>query len=139
MSIRAATLDDVLRIREIRAAVRENRLSDPERVSHADVVAFIRRCGVWVWEEDGRILGFSAGDLADGTIWALFVDPACERGGIGQALIARSCEGLRAAGHAVATLATEPGSRAERFYRRNGWTAGGLDARGEMRFSKGLM
>ena len=139
MAIRAATLDDVLRIREIRADVRENRLSHPERVSAADVVAFIERCGVWVWEEDGIILGFSAGDLADGTIWALFVDPSCEGRGIGQALIAESCAGLRAAGHTMATLTTQPGSRAERFYRRNGWTANGLDARGEMRFSKALV
>ena len=137
MSIRAATHDDVLRIREIRAAVRENRLAWPEKISAADVHAFIDRCGVWVWQDAAaEMRGFSAGDLADGSVWALFVEPGHEGQGIGQALIARTCDGLRSAGHVRATLGTDPNTRAERFYRTNGWTREGTTANGEAFFWK---
>jgi ribosomal protein S18 acetylase RimI-like enzyme len=70
--------------------------------------------------EDGVIQGFAAGDPRDGSIFALFVDPAHEGRGIGRALLALACGTLRAAGFATATLSTEPGTRAERFYRTNG-------------------
>jgi GNAT superfamily N-acetyltransferase len=68
----------------------------------------------------------------------LFVDPAFEGHGIGQALIRAACQSLAAAGHRIAKLSTDPGTRAERFYLRNGWLAKGLDARGEMVFEKEL-
>lgn len=67
---------------------------------------------------DGRILGSSATDTRDGTIWALFIDPDHEGRGIGRALLAKACDVLRQAGHRTATLGTEPGSRADRFYAR---------------------
>ena len=121
--IRRARLDDRPRITEIRLAVRENRLTDPSRVTDADYLWFSENPGIWVWEEDGHILGFSAADTRDGTIWALFIDPGHEGRGIGRALLAKACDVLREAGHRIATLGTEPGSRADRFYRQAGWTA----------------
>jgi GNAT superfamily N-acetyltransferase len=134
--IRLATRADIPRLMEIRTAVWENRLSDPSRVTLADYHWFIDHAGVHVWDEGGFIKGLSAGDPRDGSIWALFVGPAFEGFGIGQALIGESCKSLVAAGHRFATLSTAPGTRAEQFYLRNGWTANGLDDRGEMRFSK---
>jgi len=134
--IRLATRVDIPRLMEIRSAVRENRLTDPSRVTLADYHWFIDHAGVHVWDEGGFIKGLSAGDPRDGSIWALFVDPAFEGFGIGQALIRESCKSLVTAGHGTATLSTAPGTRAEQFYVRNGWTANGLDDRGEMRFSK---
>jgi len=134
--IRLATRVDIPRLMEIRSAVRENRLADPSRVTLADYHWFIDHAGVHVWDEGGFIKGLSAGDPRDGSIWALFVDPAFEGFGIGQALIRESCKSLVTAGHGTATLSTAPGTRAEQFYVRNGWTANGLDDRGEMRFSK---
>ena len=133
---RRAAHADILRIREIRAAVRENRLSHPERVSAADVAAFIDRAEIWVWEEHGEICGFSAGDPKDGSIWALFVDPAHEHRGIGRVLIALACDTVRNGGHAAATLGTEPGSRAHRFYLVNGWSETGRNSNGEATFRK---
>ena len=118
--VRTATHADIPRLVEIRAAVRENRLSDPSRVTLADYAWFIDNAAIHVFDADG-IRGFSAGDPRDGTIWALFVDPVFEGLGIGQMLIAAACAALRAAGHATATLRTEAGTRAARFYRRNGW------------------
>jgi GNAT superfamily N-acetyltransferase len=89
---------------------------------------------IWTWVEDAQIHGFSAGDPRDGTIFALFVDPSREGRGIGQALIALACATLRQAGHKTATLGTEPGTRAEQFYRRNGWTSFGHKPNGEILF-----
>ena len=129
--IRRARLDERPRITEIRLSVRENRLRDPSRVTDADSRWFNDDPGIWVWEEDGRVLGFSAADTRDGTIWALFVDPAHEGRGIGRNLLARACAVLRVAGHRTATLGTEPGSRADRFYRRAGWTPLHIDRHGE--------
>ena len=136
--IRLAKSTDIPRLMEIRNSVRENRLADPSRVTLADYHWFIDHAGIYIWEDDGVIKGLSAGDPRKGSIWALFVDAAFEGQGIGQALIRESCKALRAAGHRVATLTTDPDTRAERFYVRNGWISDGLDGRGEMRFTKTL-
>jgi GNAT superfamily N-acetyltransferase len=136
--IRRARLEERPRISEIRFAVRENQLLDPSRVTDADYLWFSENPGIWVWEEKGRILGFSAADTRDGTIWALFIDPDHEGRGIGRALLARACDVLREAGHGIATLGTEPGSRADRFYREAGWTALHIDKRGEQVFQLAL-
>jgi hypothetical protein len=44
----------------------------------------------------------------------------------------------RAAGFAAATLTTGPGTRAERFYRENGWEETGRKDDGEIIFRKPL-
>jgi GNAT superfamily N-acetyltransferase len=129
--IRRATDADHERVTEIRNSVKENILRDPSRVTVEMYKWFERNPGVWVWEEDGRILGFSAGDTRDGTIWALFIDPEHEGRGIGQALFAKACDVLRAAGHTTGSLTTQPGSRADRFYQRVGWKVIGTSERGE--------
>lgn len=134
--IRAANHDDIPRILAIRASVRENRLSDPSSVTSADIAWFVDHGPIHVWQEADGIKGFAAGDPRDGSIWALFVDPSFEGLGIGQALIRAACASLHKAGHHVATLRTGAGTRAEEFYVRNGWTAQGLDARGEVVFTK---
>src|SRR5262245_24672661 len=136
--IRTATVTDVPRRKEIRGSVRENRLSDPSRVTLADYYWHVAHAPIHVWEDDGVIQGLSAGDPRDGSIWALFVDPAFEGRGIGQTLIQAACRSLREAGYQVATLSTDPGSRAELFYLRNGWIAEGRTSRGEVQFSKVL-
>jgi GNAT superfamily N-acetyltransferase len=136
--IRRATVSDIPRLMEIRGSVRENRLSDPSRVTLADYNWHIAHAPIHVWEDGGLIKGMSAGDPRDGSIWALFVDPAYEGRGIGQALILAACRSIAAAGHRSAKLSTEPGTRAERFYLRNGWLSGGYTERGEAIFMKGL-
>ena len=137
--IRIATSTDIPRLIEIRGSVRENRLSDPTRVTLGDYNWHIAHAPTYIWEDDGVIKGLSAGDPRDGSIWALFVDPAFEGRGIGQALILAACNSVAAAGHRVAKLSTEAGTRAERFYLRNGWLAKGHTERGEVVFIKELL
>lgn len=120
--VRRATSADMPRIVAIRAAVRENILSDPSRVTEAAIRWFIEHGPIWVWSENGEVCGFSAGDPRDGTIWALFVDPTWEGRGIGRALIDLACRSLRDSGHQVVTLGAQPGTRAEKFVgRTDGW------------------
>jgi GNAT superfamily N-acetyltransferase len=125
--IRKATERDIPRISEIRNAVRENRLLDPSRVTIADVRWFIANPGIFVWEEAGRIVGFSAADPRNGSIWALFMDQAYEGRGIARALFTQSCRVLMQAGWERMWLNTQIGTRAERFYRAAGWQVVGLD------------
>jgi len=119
--IRRATQSDVARIFEIRTNVRENKLDDPARVTVEDVRTFIADTGMFVWEDAGQVLGFSAADQRDGSIWALFVDPAYEGRGIGRALFERACAVLWQAGYTRLWLTTDRGTRAEAFYRTAGW------------------
>jgi GNAT superfamily N-acetyltransferase len=133
--IRRARPEDHARVTEIRNSVKENVLRDPSRVTVADYKWFERNPGVWLWEEDGRILGFSAADTRDGSIWALFVDPDHEGRGIGRRLFEKACDVLRKAGHRTGSLTTEPGSRADRFYQAAGWKVMGTSGRGERIFN----
>src|SRR5947209_20634876 len=95
---RQATLSDIPRLVEIRGAVRENRLSDPGRVTLADYEWQIINGPTYVWDDGGLIKGMSVGDPRDGSIWALFVDPAFEGRGIGRVLIRAACTSIAAAG-----------------------------------------
>ena len=132
--IRRATGADRARISEIRLSVKENILRDPARVTPDMVTWFIDNPGIWLWEEDGKVLGFSAADTRDGTVFALFIDPGHEGRGIGRALFAKALDSLREAGHRTGSLTTQPGSRADRFYQRAGWKAVGTSERGERIF-----
>ena len=135
-AIRRAGAADVPALVRIRAAVRENVLSDPVKVPAEAYHGFIDHAAIWLWEQDGRILGFTAADPTDGTVWALFVDPGAEGRGIGRALLPRALDDLRRAGWKRARLTTQPGSRAERFYRRDGWEDAGTAPNGDLVLEK---
>jgi len=145
MHLRQATLADILRLMEIRALVRENRLVTPGLVTVADYEWFVANGPTWVAETTAgpgarpHVVGFAAGDPRDGTVWALFVDPAAEAQGVGRRLLARVCETLAEQGHEEANLSTAPGTRAERFYRADGWAEVGRTRAGELRFRKRLI
>jgi GNAT superfamily N-acetyltransferase len=104
-----------------RDIVSENRLSDPGKVTLDDLRWFIANPGIFVWEQDGGVQGFSAGDPCNGNIWALFVDDAHARRGIGTSLLASACSALKDAGYDRIWLTTDPGTRAEKLYRQAGW------------------
>jgi GNAT superfamily N-acetyltransferase len=125
--IRNATRSDIPRIFAIRGAVRENRLRDPSRVTVEQICWFIDHPGLFVWEEDGKVVGFSAADPRNGNIVALFMDEDYEGRGIGRALFERACDVLSAADCKRMWLTTWPGTRAERFYRKAGWRVSGSE------------
>jgi GNAT superfamily N-acetyltransferase len=135
--LRQATRDDTAELWRVRYAVTENRLT-PGRISDAELHAYLEDFGRgWVVElAPGRIAGFSIGDARDGNIWAMFVDPALHGQGHGRQLHDVMVAWLFNQGLARLTLGTQPGSRAEAFYRRAGWlpSGEGLDAHGDKRF-----
>ncbi|MFN4016770.1 MAG: GNAT family N-acetyltransferase [Reyranella sp.] len=137
--IRKATRADRPRIFEVRLAVRENQLGATS-LDKVEATAdwIFENATFWVWEEDGAVQGFSVADPRDGTIFGLFIHPDYEGRGLGQALLPRACEDLRVAGFAEATLTTGPGTRAERFYRANGWKETGRQEDGQIIFRKAL-
>ncbi len=59
-----------------------------ERERHAIPNVYLPAAETWVWEADGRVVGFMA--LLGSEVGALFVDPAVQRVGIGRALIRRA-------------------------------------------------
>lgn len=137
--IRKATLADRPRITEVRLAVRENQLSRSSVAKVDQVSDWIFANGsFWVWEEAGAVQGFSVADPRDGTIFGLFIHPDYEGRGIGRVLLPKACEDLKAAGFAIARLTTGAGTRAERFYRTNGWEETGRQENGEIVFEKPL-
>lgn len=137
MKIRRAVIGDIDAMHRVRTSVRENRLADPGRVRPEDYRAMLEEHGRgWVAEVEGRIAGFAIADRTRANVWALFVDPLREGEGIGRSLHEVMLDWLFSTDVERAWLGTEPGTRAERFYRANGWeqTAGGEN--GELRFEQ---
>lgn len=134
-SIRLATTHDVAAMHRVRVAVRENRLSDPASIRPEHYRLMLERDGRgFVAEVVGEVAGFAIGDLARSNVWALFVDPDHEGRGLGRALHDALLAWMFASGATRVWLSTASGTRAERFYRRAGWTAVGTEASGEIRF-----
>lgn len=139
--VRVASEADVPAMHRIRLAVRENRLADPAMVQPEDYLPMIGRDGRgWVAEVDGAIAGFAVADLVRRNVWALFVAPEIEGRGVGRALHDAMMEWFAAQGVERVWLSTDPGTRAEAFYRAAGWQPAGEyhgEARYEMRLPAG--
>jgi len=136
--IRPALAEDLSRIHAIRMGVRENQLSDPSKVTQAEVDWYREQAIFLVAEHDGEVVGFTCANHQTGLIWALFIDPAHEGHGHGRALLDAALERLKAAGHTQAWLTTGSDTRAERFYRRHGWRDMGRGLDGSIIFITAL-
>lgn len=133
MILRQATQDDIPAMHRVRLAVRENVLSDPNRVTEADYLAALEELGrTWVVEADGVVAAFATA-YRDGNIWALFVDPDHQGRGHAKALHSTMVDWLWSLGLARLSLTTDPGTRAERFYVARGWKPCGMAANGDLR------
>jgi GNAT superfamily N-acetyltransferase len=90
-------------------------LHTPEE-DRAHFTRMAERDEVWVWEENGRILGFAALDAAD-EVPAFYVEPDAQSRGIGSALFdrlkQRRPDGFR-------FWVFQQNERARRFYERHG-------------------
>jgi len=126
LALRRATAADIPAMSRIRLAVRENTLSDPGRITEEMYRDYLDALGRgWVAELAGEIVGFAYADRGDGTIWALFVDPAREGLGAGRRLLRQAVDWLFEIGFDEVWLGTQPGTRADRFYAAQGWSREG--------------
>ena len=118
----------------VRMSVQENRLTST-RLSERDYLVAIEATGRgWVLELEGNIVAFAVGNAANGSLWALFVEPGHEGNGYGRELHDTMIEWLWDQGHDRLWLTTEPGTRAEHFYLAAGWRRAGVTDSGEIRF-----
>jgi GNAT superfamily N-acetyltransferase len=135
MTFREATAGDIQQMQVVRNAVKENTLSNPSLVTDADVEDYIVRRGKgWVCEAENKVVGFAIADLVDHNIWALFVHPDAESKGIGKQLHSLMMSWYFGETDETVWLSTTPGTRAETFYRKQGWTETGVYRKGEIKF-----
>lgn len=135
MIFREATIADIKQIQIVRNAVKENTLSNPALVTDADVENYILNRGKgWVCITEDRVVGFSIVDLVDHNIWALFVTPACEAKGIGKELHKLMLNWYFSQTDETVWLSTGSGTRAETFYKKQGWIEVGVYGKGELKF-----
>ena len=135
MIFREALITDIPQIQIVRNSVRENRLSDPGLVPDKDVEEYIIHRGKgWVCEINNRIVAFAIADLQDDNIWALFLHPDHEGKGIGKRLHDTMLDWYFDQNKNSVWLGTSPGTRAEGFYRKAGWSETGTHGKGEVKF-----
>jgi len=133
-TIRPAAVADVAAMHRLRNKVRENRLSNPRRITEASYLPYIAAGSAWVAEAEAGLVGFAAVDGPSKQVWALFVDPDAEGGGVGRALHHHMLRWAREQGIGRLSLTTGDGTRAAEFYRRAGWKLTGLTADGDLHF-----
>lgn len=135
MNYREARMEDIPQIHVVRNAVTENRLSNPDRITHDDYIPFLTIKGKgWVCEVDGRIVGFAIVDVAEDNIWALFLLPAFEGKGIGRQLQEVMLDWYFSNDKNRVWLGTSPGTRAAAFYQKSGWQEIGKNGDKEIKF-----
>ncbi|MBD1397198.1 GNAT family N-acetyltransferase [Pontibacter sp. JH31] len=135
MFFREATTADIPRLQLIRHSVKENILSDPAKVTDELCALYLTERGKgWVCEVDGQVVGFSIVDLQDRNVWALFMLPEFEGQGIGKQLHRLMLDWYFQQTKETIWLGTDPGTRAEQFYRRQGWRETGIHAGSELKF-----
>lgn len=135
MIFREAEINDILQMHEVRIAVKENILPNPDLISEKDYEDFLLNRGKgWICEINNRIVGFAIVDLKENNIWALFVQPEFEGRGIGKKLHDEMLSWYFLQTKKIVWLGTSPKTRAEKFYRKNGWKQAGIRPNGEIRF-----
>jgi GNAT superfamily N-acetyltransferase len=140
MIFREANPQDIPQMQVLRNTVKENKLSSPKLITDKAVLDFITIRGKgWVCEIDGSVVGFAIADLVKSNIWALFIHPDFERKGIARNLQRLMLDWYFLQGKDLVWLGTQPGTRAEQFYRKSGWIENGMNGSREIRFemSKG--
>lgn len=134
MIIREAQIDDINQIQIVRNSVIENTLSAPNLVTDEDCKEFMTVRGKgWVCEIDNQIVGFAIADLKEKNIWALFLNPKFEKKGIGQLLHKTMLDWYFTQTRDTVWLGTAFNTRAEKFYRKAGWTEVGTNGTKEIK------
>ena len=135
MTFREASIVDIKQILKVRHSVTENTLSYPELVTEDVCIDYITKRGKgWVCEIDSQIVGFSIVNLKGNNIWALFVHPNYDKQGIGRQLHDSMLNWYFKQTSENIWLGTDPNTRAEKFYRKSGWSEIGIHGKGEIKF-----
>jgi GNAT superfamily N-acetyltransferase len=113
-------------------------LSNPALVSDKDNEEFLMNRGKgWVCEADQYIVGFAIADLKENNIWALFVTTGYAEKGIGKTLHRMMLDWYFGITDKTVWLGTAPNTRAEIFYRKQGWKEIGMHGK-EIKFEMSL-
>jgi GNAT superfamily N-acetyltransferase len=135
MIFREARVSDIPQMQVVRNSVRENQLSNPALVTDQDCEEYVTNRGKgWVCEADNTIVGFAIADLKENNIWALFIHPNYEGKGIGRRLHDTMLDWYFDQTQKAVWLGTAPGTRAEQFYKKAGWSVVGTHGKGETKF-----
>ena len=117
-------------------SVRENRLISTV-IGDEEVIEAIEDLGRgWVVEDNGEVVGFGIAIRKNRNIWALFLYPDHEGKGYGRQILDAMTRWLWTIGEEPIWLSTDPGTRAEQFYKKAGWVITGTMPNGEVRFEK---
>ena len=132
---REAAIKDIPQMQVVRNAVKENVLRNPALIKNEDYDEFMNKRGNgWVCEINNVVVGFSIVDLQGKNIWALFIHPDFDKRGIGKHLHQLMMDWYFAQTNETVWLSTAPNSRAETFYKMNGWKEVGTYGNGEVKF-----
>ena len=135
MIFREAIIHDIKQIQIVRNSVKENTLSNPNLITDEDCATFITERGRgWVCEINNTIVGFAIADLNENNVWALFLDPAFEKKGIGQQLHKLTLDWYFTQTTTTVWLGTGFNTRAVHFYKKAGWKEVGLHGTKEIKF-----
>ena len=135
MLFREAVITDIPQIQIVRNSVKENKLSDPALVPDKDCEEYMTVRGKgWVCEIEGTIVGFAIADLKENNIWALFLLPEYEGQGIGKKLHGIMLDWYFTQTKETLWLGTAFNTRAEKFYRMQGWKEAGMHGSKEIKF-----
>ena len=127
MNFRQAIPEDIPQIQIVRNSVKENQLSNPNLIPDELVEEFITKRGKgFVCEIDDKIVGFSIVDFVENNVWALFLLPEFEGKGIGKKLHQLMLDEYFSKTKETIWLSTEANSRAENFYKKQGWKNAGF-------------
>ena len=127
MNFRQAIPEDIPQIQIVRNSVKENQLSKPNLISDDLVEEFITKRGKgFVCEIDDKIVGFSIVDFVENNVWALFLLPDFEGKRIGKKLHQLMLDEYFSKTKETIWLSTEANSRAEIFYKKQGWKNAGF-------------
>jgi GNAT superfamily N-acetyltransferase len=125
---------------EIRFSVEEN-IVHPHQIQYLcrnQAIDDIEQGGGWICKVDNEYAGFCFGIfIHEPIIGGLFVKPEYQSRGIGSQLISYVTDWMFDNGAEEIKLTTDPGSKAESFYKNHGWKYIGLDESGiQSEFSK---
>lgn len=127
MNFRQAIPEDIPQIQIVRNSVKENHLSNPNLIPDDLVEEFITKRGKgFACEIDKKIVGFSIVDFVENNVWALFLLPEFEGKGIGKKLHQLMLDEYFSKTKETIWLSTEANSRAETFYKKQGWKNAGF-------------